>query len=80
MRFFSRTKEKAVAKLELVRETTTSILLNADVSQGGWLVLADAWYPGWNVSIDGRSGKLHPADYLFRAVKVPERMVPHMAM
>ncbi len=40
----------------------------------GWLVLADPWYPGWVARFDGaaETQPLYRADYLFRAVRVPE--------
>ena len=38
----------------------------------GYLVLADIWYPGWRCTIDGRDAPLYRADYLFRAVELPE--------
>jgi hypothetical protein len=36
-----------------------------------WLVLTEAWYPGWSVRVDGRPANLLRADHLFQAVHVP---------
>ena len=36
----------------------------------GWVVLTDAWYPGWEATIDGRSVPVEVAYHAFRAVKV----------
>lgn len=35
------------------------------------LVVADAWWPGWEATIDGRSVTVFPADVLVRAVRWP---------
>ena len=38
----------------------------------GYLILADSFYPGWQVRIDGERVSSFPADGLFRAVALPE--------
>ena len=44
--------------------------IGVETDAPGYLVLTDAWYPGWEVSIDGESGVIQRADLLFRAVAV----------
>lgn len=39
--------------------------------EGVWLVLADAWYPGWEATIDGESVDIHRANGTFRALLIP---------
>lgn len=38
---------------------------------GGFLVLADAWYPGWRAEIDGQPTPLYRTNVAFRGVVVP---------
>ena len=47
------------------------IRLEAEAPRGGYLVLADAWDPGWKVALDGRTAPLLRADIGFRGVAVP---------
>ncbi len=37
----------------------------------GYLVLADAWYPGWKATVNGQSVPVYRANVMFRAVPVP---------
>ncbi len=38
---------------------------------GGWLVLADVWYPGWVCRVDGAEVPVERANHAFRAVALP---------
>jgi len=47
------------------------IVLRAHLRQDGLVVLADAYYPGWHASVDGREQPVFPANLAFRAIAVP---------
>lgn len=36
---------------------------------GSWVVLADAYYPGWRAWIDGRPAEVQRVDYILRGVR-----------
>jgi len=38
---------------------------------GGFLVLADVWFPGWTCRVDGVEVPVHRANHAFRAVAIP---------
>lgn len=40
-------------------------------SSGGWLVVREAWYPGWHASVDGEPADVLRVDHAFRAVPIP---------
>jgi hypothetical protein len=47
------------------------IVVRADSSDGGWVVLNDIWQPWWFATVDGRDAPVLRANVLFRAVEVP---------
>lgn len=55
----------------LVTYAPEHIVVDVTASQDGYLVLTDAYYPGWTATIDGQPTDIERADVMFRAVKVP---------
>jgi hypothetical protein len=53
-----------------VEDTPNRVVLEFETTHPGYLVLADAWYPGWTATLDGLSAPILPADVAFRAVAV----------
>jgi hypothetical protein len=47
------------------------VVIEANATRPSYLELADAYYPGWSATVDGKPTKIYPADVLFRAVKIP---------
>ena len=47
------------------------VALTAETPTPGVLVLSDAWYPGWQVTVDGKPAPLLRADYALRGVALP---------
>ena len=54
-----------------VSGTTTNFKLSVVCPEPRVLVLADAWYPGWRVTVHGQPAELLRANYAFRGVVVP---------
>ncbi len=46
------------------------VVVRARSDAPAFLLLADAWYPGWRAEVDGREAPIYRADYAFRAVYV----------
>jgi hypothetical protein len=47
------------------------VVVKANLTQEGYLVLSDTHYPGWHVDVDSQASRLHRANLLFRAVYLP---------
>jgi len=49
----------------------TRVTLNPEAPAPCWLVLSDAYYPGWSAAVDGRPAPLARANGAMRAVPLP---------
>ncbi len=47
------------------------VVISADLAADGYLVLTDAYYPGWRALVDGLETSIYRANLLFRAVYLP---------
>jgi uncharacterized membrane protein YfhO len=52
-------------------DSGNAVTIRAASPVTGWLILADAYYPGWHAAIDGDPIEIQPANAAFRAVKLP---------
>ena len=50
------------------RMDPNTLHVEVDSQQGTWLMVSEAWYPGWRVRIDDRDSELYHADHLFMGV------------
>jgi len=57
---------------EILHSSANRVQLRADAPGGGWVILADTWYPGWHAIVNGEEQPIYVADILFRAVLLPE--------
>ena len=48
------------------------IEIDVEMEEAGWLVLRDTFDPGWKAQVDQNEAEIFRADYLFRAVRIPE--------
>jgi uncharacterized membrane protein YfhO len=53
------------------RYENRSVAIEALLKDPGILVLADAFYPGWEAYVDGQKAEILRANYFFRGVVVP---------
>ncbi|MCZ7527340.1 MAG: YfhO family protein [Acidimicrobiia bacterium] len=58
-------------RAEVVETDLSGLRVEVDTDDGAWLLVREAWGPGWRATIDGRAADVVPGDVLFRAVRVP---------
>ncbi len=51
--------------------TDETSMASVDAPSPGYVIVNDSFYPGWQVSVDGRPQEILPANAAFRAVAVP---------
>ncbi len=53
------------------KDSATELEVEVTAPEGGYLVLADTYYPGWTVTVDGTPTRLERANISVRAVALP---------
>jgi hypothetical protein len=61
-------EERAGDEVRLVAYEPERVTIEAYLEDPGYLVLTDAYYPGWRAILDGQPAEILRADYYFRAV------------
>lgn len=61
---------KAQGEATIIEYQPEKVVIQAELNQGGFLVLSDSWYPGWKVFVNGKKGKILRANYIMRAVQL----------
>jgi len=56
----------------VTRYEASRVEVAVDAVEPGYLLLADAYYPGWRATVNGESVPLYRANVMFRAVPVPQ--------
>jgi hypothetical protein len=61
----------SAASAKVVERSSTSVTVDTKAKAGGWLVIRQTWYPGWQAQVDGHQAAVRRADVAFQAVRVP---------
>ena len=56
---------------ELIEYAGERVVVRTSGEADGFLVLSDAYYPGWTATVDGEPTPVYPANHLLRGVYVP---------
>jgi len=58
-------------QVEVLSYEPERVVISANLAAEGYLVLTDAYYPGWHALTDGLEMPIHRANLLFRALYLP---------
>jgi len=64
--------ETEVGDATITRYNATNVHVECNADAPAVLVLADAFYPGWNAYLNGQPAEMFPVFYMFRGIIVPE--------
>lgn len=58
------------SEAKIIKYDSQEIEIEADLKDNGFLVLANSYYPGWKVFVDGEEKEILRANYVFQGVKL----------
>src|SRR3989344_3358868 len=65
-------EETTGGEVNIVHYSENKVIIEAESSGGGFLVLTDTFYPTWKVMVDSKQENIYRTDYNFRGVSVPK--------
>lgn len=63
--------DPASSKARVVENSGASIAVETESNSPAFLILSDAYYPGWRATVDGREARIYNTDYALRGVSLP---------
>lgn len=65
-------KSSILSDSKIISYGANEIIITANMTRQGYLILTDVYYPGWNCYVDGNRTDILIANYAFRAVSLSE--------
>jgi len=59
-------------KSKIIVYQPNKVVIEASCNKAGFLFLSDTYYPGWKAYVDKKPTKVYRANFLFRAIVLPE--------
>jgi uncharacterized membrane protein YfhO len=63
--------EASAGRAKVMARKPGEYLLEAENDADAFLVLSEAYYPGWSAEVDGKPAEVLPANHLIQAVRLP---------
>jgi len=68
----NKTDEAFSSTATIKKYTPNEVIIETECNTDAWLVLTDAYYPGWKAKVDSESAEIYPANQLFRTVFIKQ--------
>jgi hypothetical protein len=60
----------AACRIRWLVDEPDRLVLESAAPAAAFIVIADAWFPGWSARVDGRARTLHRVDHMLRGIEV----------
>ncbi len=68
--YYARSVTEPAGQVTVEHYSPTRVEISVQADSGGYLVLNDAYYPGWRATVNGDDTPIYRANVLFRAVQI----------